>query len=439
MTLIISLILLLINSFLVIKIVRSDRFHLLLRLLWAISFFGWNAVPFLLSLLPQYRNDISINYDFYLMCWSLNFFYLFIVYYSAMLFNKKMCKKEYLFIKPSYQYNPRFIKLIMNASLIVLVFIIFVNLGDQASYAERNDVDIHDDNLFLGVISFLTGYVIYFLLAILFFYHKLLSNIQRYIILSILSFHYILESFFGSRIQLFAILIILLYIAINQKRKKMLISVVALSLFAFTILPALSQLRRTGDSYSISDVMQIRSKGEGDYIWEIMNKTNSVASSSTLLFYSGIGSGGSLVYTSTLFSLVPRFIYPNKPHPGSMNGTMDGLPGRLAANINKNNYSSAANVGISSSIEALWAGGYIMYFIQAMFGGFLIVLMNLALRGKKLLMIYFVLSLLSFPVCMLDVSLVYFSIFVQRFFIVYILFYIIFSGKFRKFKMPQRF
>lgn len=437
MILIVSIVLLLINSLLVFKIVRSDQFHLLLRLFWTISFFGWNAVPFLLTLLPQYKEDISINYDFYLSCWAMNLFYLFIVYISAMLFNKRKWNFEKVFTKPSYQYNPRFIKMIMRVSIVLLVLIIIIGLGNTATYEERNDVGNHDNNLLLGAISFLKGYVVCFLLSILFFYQKLLSIIQRYIIISILSLHYILVALSGSRIQLFAILIILLYIALSQKKKKLLIPVIAFGFLAFTVLPAISELRKTGVSISTSDVMRTRARGDGDIIWEVMNKTNSVNSSSTLLFYSGVGSGGSLVYTSTLYSLVPRFVYPNKPHPGSMDGTMDGLPGRLAANIGSAKYSSVANVGISSSLEALWAGGFVMYFIQALFGGFLIVLMNLALKGKKLLLLYFVLSLLSFPVCTLDVSLVYFSVSVQRFLIVCFVFYILFTGIYGKHPMPQ--
>ena len=437
MTLIVSIILLLINSFLVIKIVRSDQFHLLLRLLWAISFFGWNAIPFLLTLLPQYKGDISINYDFYLICWALNLLYLFIVYVSAIIFNKRKWKFEKIFIKPSYQYNPRFIMFIMRVSVITLAIIIIIGLGNTASYAERNDVSNHDSDLLLGTISFLKGYVVLFLLAILFFYHKFLSNKEQFLIIGILSFHYILVSFSGSRIQLFAVLIILLYVAISQKKKKLLIPVIAFGFLALTALPAISELRRSGESYSTSDVMQKRAKGEGDIIWEVMNKTNSVNSSSALLLYSGIGSGGSLVYTSTLYSLVPRFIYPNKPHPGSMDGTMDGLPGRLAANIGNSQYSSVANVGISTSLEALWAGGFVMYFIQALFAGFLMVLMNFALRGKKLLFLYFVLSLTSFPVCILDVSLVNFSVSIQRFIIVYMVFFLIFSGIYRKCQIPN--
>jgi hypothetical protein len=433
MFLTLSAVLLIIDSFLVIKILMSGRFHLLLRLFWGISFWGWNAIPFLLSLLPQYKGDISINYEFYLSCWVINFFFLFLVYLSAFIFNKRKWRFDNLFIRPSYQYNPRFIKMITNISIVVLIIIIIVGLGNTATYTDRNDVSNHDDNLLLGTISFFRGYAVYFLLAILFFYHKSLSISYRYGIVAILSIHYLLIAFAGSRIHLFAILIMLVYLAISQKKKTLAIPIIVVGFIAITVLPAISQLRKSGESFSTSDVVQVRKKESGDIVWEVMNKTNSVHSSSTLLFFSGIGSGGSLVYTSTLYSLVPRFIYPNKPHPGSMDGTMDGLPGRMAANINSVKYSSVANVGISTSIEALWAGGYIMFFIQAIFSGFLIVLMNKALRGEKLLLLYFVLSLLSFPVCMMEVSLVNFSMSIQRFLVVYSLFYILFSTQFKKY------
>ena len=437
MILIISIVLLLIDSFLVIKIVKSNYFHLLLRLFWVISFFGWNAIPFLLSLLPKYKGDISINYEFYISCWAMNLFFLFIVYSSAMLFNKRGWKLDNLFTKPSYQYNPRFIKMIMNISIIILILIITIGLNNTATYTERNDVGNHDDNLLLGTISFFRGYVVYFLLAILFFYQKILSQFQRFVIIGLLSLHYIMIAFAGSRIHLFAILIILVYVAISQKKTRLMIPIIAVGFFAFTLLPTISELRKTGDTFTTSDVIQARPRDSGDILWEVMNKTNSVHSSSTLLYFSGIGSGGSLVYTSTLYSLFPRFIYPNKPHPGSMDGTMDGLPGRLAANINSTKYSSVANVGIATSMEALWAGGFIMFILQALFSGILITLMNIAIKGKKLLFLYFVLSLLSFPVCTLDVSLVYFSVSIQRFLIVCMVFYILFSGIYGKNSMPK--
>ena len=429
----ISFILLIIDSFLVIKILKTNQFHKLLKMFWAISFFGWNATPYLLSLLPQYRGDISIDIDFYFACWSINFFFLFIVYLSAYLFGKIKWKKKSFFDSPSYQYNPRFINMMAIVSIVVLVLIIIVGLGDTSTYAERNDVSNHDDNLLLGTLSSLKHFAANFLLAIIFFYRKIISRPLQYVILAVLSTHYFLTSLGGSRIHLFAIVIMLLYIVISEKRKILIVPVLALGIIALSVLPAIKELRKTGDIITTKNVYRTSSKESGDIMWEIMNKTNSVHSSSVLLFYSGIGSGGSLVYTSTLYSLVPRFIYPNKPHPGSMNGTMDGLPGRLAANIASSSYNSVANVGISTSIESLWAGGYIMYLIQAIFSGFLIVLMNKAFHGKKLLLLYFVLSLLSFPVCIIDVSLVNFSISIQRFLVVYALFYLLFSTQFKKY------
>ena len=433
MFLTLSAVLFVIDSLLVIKILKSSRFHLLLRLFWGISFWGWNATPFLLSLSPQYKGDISINYEFYLSCWAINFFFLFLVYFSAYIFNMRKWRFGDFFIKPSYQYNPRFIKMITNISVVALIIIIIVGLGNTTTYIDRNDVSNHDDNLLLGSISFFRGYVVCFLLAILFFYYKSLSTFYRYAIVALLSIHYLLIALAGSRIQLFAILIMLVYLAISQKKKTLLIPIIAVIFIIFAILPTLSELRQSDKSFTTVDLIHAGSKGSGDIVWEIMNKTNSVHSSSTLLYFSGIGYGGSLVYTSTLYSLVPRFIYPNKPHPGSMDGTMDGLPGRMAANINSIQYSSVANVGISTSIESLWAGGYIMFFIQAIFSGFLIVLMNKALYGKKLLLLYLVLSLLSFPVCITDVSLVYFSMSIQRFLVVYALFYMLFSTQFKKY------
>ena len=221
----------------------------------------------------------------------------------------------------------------------------------------------------------------------------------------------------------------------SQNKKRLMIPVFAAVIVSLTVLPVISELRSSGKSFTTSDVMKTQSSNSGDVLWEVMNKTNSVGSSSKLLIYGGIGTGGSLVYTSTLYSLVPRFIYPSKPHPGSMDGTMDGLPGRLAANIDNISYSSAANVGISTSIEALWAGGVFMYIIQALFSGLLIVFMNMAIKGKKLLFLYFVLSLLAFPVCVIDVSIVNFSIAIQRFFITLLFFNFIFSRIYSKTKL----
>ncbi len=427
---ILSFSLFLIDTFIVLKIIRDSYIHLLLKIFLGISFFGWNVAPYLLSLLPTYQTTIEVSFDFYLLCCSINFFFLFITYLTAIFFSKKKSMFDNLFVKQDYQYNHRFLKMLTNVSIIVMFVVILMGLGNTDSYTENNSVEKYDENVFLGTVSFFRGVAVYVLISILFFYQKIVPKNQISIIFVLLVVNFVIIVFSGSRIHLFAIIILVLYLGLQQKNKRIVAIVIGLSIFSLSILPAISVLRKTGDSYNASDIMKARNKDSGDIVWEVLNKTNSVHSSSYLILYSGIGSGGMQVYTSTLFALLPRFIYPSKPQPGSMDGTMAGLPGRLAANIDNAQYSEVANVGISTSLEALWAGGIVVFFIQALFCGYIIALMNKAIKGRKILFLYFIFTLTSFPVCMLDISIVNFSVSVQRFMLLYLVFYVLFSNKF---------
>lgn len=260
------------------------------------------------------------------------------------------------------------------------------------------------------------------------FYRHYLTKKKFALFLFLICLYFVSTVYSGARINLFAVVIILLYYAYKNNNKRLIALSIGAGVFALVLLPAIGVIR--GESSISLSSINTQSTNSDDVIKEIFIKTNSVNTSTSLIEHDGIGGGGPLVYMSTAFALVPRTIMPNKPHPGSKDGTLYGLPSRLAVIYSvSGDYNGISNVGISSSIEVLWAVGWLGLILMTFITSYSLHIFNQMLSGGKLLFIVFFLMLINFPVCQIDVPLSTLLISIQRYFMFTIFLYLIFNKK----------
>ena len=425
-----SLLYIAMNALMIVVIIRDKSFHLFLKLLICVSYFGWNAIPLILSFFSRYESAIKINIDIYRYYANVNQLFFFFTLFFAYLFVKYL-RYPKLFVKRDFQYSPTFLLRLYQVSIIILIIRIITLAFSNISYLEGNNIESISEKHSLGMLQMLYDFAIYILLAECLFYGNFLGKKRFNYVLILLSAYFLLLTFNGGRIYIFALVIVFVYFALKTNKKKYFFAVVCLSTIAFMSLSGLAALRGQDRIKGIELYDNFKDATLYGVFDELFTKTNSVAYSCYLIIHDGIGNVGSQLYTSTFYALIPRVFYPKKPQPGSVDGTLYGTPARLSAAYDpdiKSDYNDISNNGVSTSLEALWAMGWSMFLLQIVVCSLFIFFLNAVLIGRKPLFVYFFLSLIGFPVCILDVSLVKLLMGVQRFFIIYV-FFLFFCGK----------
>lgn len=422
------IILISLNTYILLKIFKSTKVTLILKILLGVSYFGWNALPFFLSKVLDMDEfvlcPIPALYDF---CNIANQIFLFFTYLIAyILINKKQTP---LWInKYDFQYSPSFINRFTTISIWVTIISVLQRVYSTTLYTDF-DVQATAADISTGPISFIFSIARFYLVSLLVLQFNEMSKKQRKLIIILLVLYFGILTIQGSRINIFAIVILLLYYSFATNKKKYMVYTSVIGVFALSLLPVLSSLRLSGSEITLSDIEKNRSlSSSSNVVNEILIKTNSADYSSFLLLKDGIGGAGAQVYTSTIYSLVPKFIYPSKPEVGSKDGTVMGSYARYAASIIADGAEeSGYNVGVCSSIISLWTLGYPMYIIHIIISGFLIFIFNSIFDSKKSLYCLFILMTTNFPVCWMDVSLDVVLRDVQRYIILYFVLRMIFQ------------
>lgn len=423
-----SIILILLNFFLLYNISRNGRVHTMLKVLWWVSYFGWGAIPLALTITPIFENMIVIPMDIYLLYANINQIALFLINIIAYNLIKKVHIPK-LLIKNDFQYSKRFNSIIFWFCSLVLLFILFKLLTTSLGYQERNDIANLSEDSALGLFSLLEDFSVFILLAQAIWRRDLLGRKKNLISEILISLYVLAQVYNGRRVYLFFFIIVILYVALSKKNnKKYLFYALIGGSAALWLLPVIGELRQS-DKIKLENVTTAQGGKTIDILGEVITKTNSVQYSCYLLLHDGIGTKGATMYTSTSLALVPRILYPKKPVPGSVDGTLNGIPARLNAIYHRDNYNEIENNGITSSLEALWAMGWGMYFFQIMILGYMIFIFNGILYGGKPLFVYFMFSLIGFPVCVLDISLVKLLLGIQRYIIIYLFAKLLFNHK----------
>lgn len=406
------------------KIFGSQQVNSFLKVIIGISYFGWSAVPLIITSL-EYQDRIT-NWNYYLFCTNVDQAFFFFTY-TFFLYLVKRKRAPILFRKVDFQYDFRFVRILTLIGFFSVIYSIITKSSSDVTYLQGNDIT--ENNTLMGIVTFISSIGVFFLVGAAVFMRDYFKKSELKVIYTVLLIYYLQIIMNGGRIYMFVFIIVLLYYALETHRKSVLIYTIALSVLALTLLPVMAELRSEG-RMSFSDVAKSRSTDASDIIEHIYIKTNSVYYGSFILQNDGIGGGGFLVYASTLFALIPRNIMPNKPQPGSKNGTMYGLPSRLSAiYMSEGNYNDISNNGVSVSLESLWTMGWFSYILQIIVSAYMIFLFNGILNGKKLFFIYCLLSLINFPVCNVEISIVQIMVQTQRFIILYLILSFLFNYK----------
>lgn len=413
-----SIVLIIINSWLVIRMCKSNKVHLLLKILLCVSYFGWNAVPALLMSFPDLLGIGNLTNENYIICSYLNQIFLFFSYsFAFWLIDKKKC--PYFISRVDYQNTKVFFNIFVSIALILSIYKCLSLLLNQNSYWDGNNLE---NITAMGPIDFLSGMAVSFLTGAIIIckesFKPLIYRISFIVIASFLLIH----TLRGGRIYIFGLVIILLYYGLSEHKTRLILVTSIIGVLGLSLLPVLGSLRGE-NKIRLEDISAASTSSTGqNVLGEVLTKTNSVLYGSYLLGRDGIGKwDGMMMYSSTLYALIPRFIYPAKPEPGSVDGTPYGLPGRASFSYNSiGEYNDIGSNGIPASISSLWGGGGLAYLVEILSSGLLLFLINWIFYSKKALFLSFVMSLISFPATIMEVPLPTILIQVQRFIIIYI-------------------
>ena len=395
---------------------KSNKVHLLLKILLCVSYFGWNAVPALLMYLPNLLGMGNLTTDNYVLCSYYNQIFLFFAYSFAFWLIKK--KKSPVFIsRKDYQDSNDFFRFFVSVSVILAIYKCYTLIISQGSYWDGNNID---NITALGPIDFASNMAITFLTgAVLLCKDSFKPAIYKLSLALIASF-LIIHTLRGGRIYIFGLVIILLYYGLSEHKTRLIIGTGIVGIIGLSLLPVLGSLR--GESkIQLEDISAASSTPTGQLvIGEVLTKTNSVLYGSYLLGQDGIGKWDGKMYSSTIYALIPRFIYPSKPEPGSVDGTQYGLPGRASFSYNSiGEYNNMGSNGVPASISSLWGGGWIAYVFEILSSGLLLFLINCIFYSKKALFLSFIMSLIAFPATIMEVPLPTILIQVQRYVVIY--------------------
>lgn len=421
---ILPFLLIIVNTMLMMRIFKSNHVHNFLKVLIGISYFGWSAVPLLITL-TGYQNRIS-NWDFYLFCANIDQVFFFCTYSIFLYFIRRKRTPE-IFVRDDFQYNKKMIRTLAFIGVLSTIYLIFSKSNSDVSYLDGNDIT--QTSSLAGVIAFISNIGIFVLIGIAIFQRHFFKRSELFSIYAVLFVFYMQHIINGGRIYMFVFIVILLYYALETKKKSVLVYTIGLSIFAMSLLPIMAGLRG-GGKMDVSTIAEGRSSSTDDIIEQIYIKTNSVYYGSFVLERDGIAGGGPLVYASSFLALIPRNIMPNKPQPGSKDGTMYGLPSRLSAiYMSTGDYNDISNNGVPVSIESLWALGWVSFVLQIIVSAFVLFLFNGVFSGGKPFFLYCVLSLINFPACNLEISMVQIVVQVQRYAIIYLLLYLMYGKR----------
>lgn len=406
-----SIIFVIINSWLVLHICRNDKVHLLLKILLCVSYFGWNALPALLMYIPSLIGmDVKAD-ETYITCSYYNQVYLFFAYLLASCWISRRRSPKFL-TKRDFQDDASIFNILFFSSLVLSIYRVIRLINSTTTYWEANDLS----NLSaLGPLDFISSLGISFLVGCLLLCKDRIKPFFFKFSIGIISLFLLAHTIRGGRIYLFGIIIIVLYYALKSKRKTGVFLGTALVVLALALLPVLASLRGS-QRISISDIKLTSESSTSSLIFaEILTKTNSVMYGSYLIDKDGIGKWDGQMYSSTIFALIPRFIYPAKPEPGSVDGTQYGLPARASSMYSTvGEYNDIGNNGVPASLSSIWGGGWLAYIVEILFTAFLIFFINGVFYSSKPIFTGFIFSLLSFPVGILEIPLPTILVALQR-------------------------
>lgn len=423
--------LLVLSTVVVFKLTKKDEISKLISFSIAIMFIIWYLIPVIITLFNWniFGDDSSniISYDTYLKYTLIDLFYFLVITFLFLILSEE--RQVSSFYKNEFQTFDFIFNFFFYFSVLNIILIIFSS--SSMDYAELNDLTV-SKGLFYNTIAFFLNYSVAFLILILLVYKGKVSNI-KYILSHILYFVYSLKmTLMGGRINLLGPILIYLYLYIYEYRNRfkllIVIPILIFSLLAASLLPILAKVRVQGSTMSYSDFSSdmLENIDFTPILAEFAIKTNSVYYGAYLCEFDGIGAAGINPYINSLYSLLPRFLYPNKPVPTSKDGTEYGTPSRVAANLIIGD-SSVFNVGVPSSLVSLWHGGVWAYFFNIIFTVWLLLWLNKLFSSGMFFWQLVTLLFINIPVMNVYITFDQFIRDVPRHFVIYFAFCILYS------------
>ena len=366
------LILTLLCAYFVIKASKIKEVNSILGFSLIFLFILWYVIPILSTInfwifFEEFLGN-KLSFKEYLKYATIDLLYFLFIILFFIKYSKK--KTSLTIYNNKFQYNKSFFSAFYYASIVIILTQIFFDNSLNLSYNNFNDLEISKGE-FYNVLSFFNSYAVSFQILVILLYKDRISNVKYKFAIIIYLFYIFHLVTIGSRISILGPLIIFLYFyfyKMSHKLKILLtIPVISFGILAAILMPILANMR-TESNVSIENLstVKIDKFGLEPIIAQFAIKTNSVYYGSFLLKYDGIGAAGINPYLNSLYSIIPRFIYPNKPVPTSKDGTSFGIPSRVAANLIISN-STVFNVGVPASLVALWHGGIFAFLFNILF------------------------------------------------------------------------
>lgn len=206
----------------------------------------------------------------------------------------------------------------------------------------------------------------------------------------------------GSRINLIMLFILISIYYHSRYAMSPRVLVVSITLFFAAIfiggiIGNVVGILRSQGKFTILDIAKFDGDiYEHDVARSFLTKFDSISPGAILVQYSGYGEAGLMPYEGVVLSIIPRFILPSKPTPGSIDGSSSGEPARLVP-ILMGIHSDSLNVGVSPVSITIWQLGTIGLGAFILLNWLNLVLINTVLSMRSLLTKAIGISMIGLP------------------------------------------
>jgi hypothetical protein len=411
----ILIILILISLLLGILLIRANVFAKAFSLSFFIYNFIWCYFPIISTILLGKSIIFFFPYESF-----IKFSFLELVPVIIIQFFFLSRKKNFFVIDEAktqlIEFKPFMEGVILFISFALIIYYWSI-IGSQKSitYLTMNSVGSTRTSLFSDNVS--GGFTIIRSLVFGYLYAILLSTegktlkVYKILALIIILYSSYQDFMLGSRVQLLVPLIILIYYAIihkwSFKSKFLIVPLVVLFFFVGGALAVISANQRQFSNLSPQVIAEqysnlYNSSSQSSIIASIFEqlliKYDSISNGGVLVTYLGAGYAGFNPYIGSILSLVPRIIAPNKPVPGSIDGTYLGTPQRIVPNIFSLSASDVQNTGVSPVSVSVWQTGYLPgIFLFLVFNLLALMFLSSLLQFKSKIILGIAFSILNLP------------------------------------------
>jgi hypothetical protein len=225
----------------------------------------------------------------------------------------------------------------------------------------------------LGTLSILLGAGLSLMCAAI--VKSAVPNLPKWIIailVAVILFYNYTQIVAGSRIELlYPVYLFMLYTLANKWSQarifKTLLIVAPIITFAICFITLALENTRVTSSNAVEGVGEASSAIDVSDLQNLMaqslvTKLDEFSPGAILLEKYGPGDGGIKTYAGSVLAWLPRFLYKDKPVPGSCDGTYYGTPARMVAAYNGANI-DIGSTGIGVASMAIWQLGYANLFL----------------------------------------------------------------------------